>query len=78
MIVIANFISSISENEDVKDMSSTLSLDKKQEFTFSCVTYLDCVISLRVDTVPMYSDPRPFCFTLHKRMKNSDSSEEEI
>lgn len=42
------------------------------------VSLIWTVISLRVGTIAMYSDPRPSCFTLHKRMKNSDGSEEEI
>lgn len=77
-IAIANCISHISDKRDVKAWVKCLLCTRNKNFTFSCVTYLNCVISLRVEAVPMYCDPRSSCFTLHKRMKNSDGSEEEI
>lgn len=44
----------------------------------SYVIYPDWFISLVVDRIYLYSDPRLSCFTLHEITKNSDGSKEEI
>lgn len=79
IIVIANFISSISDNQDAKVRVTLFLCTRNRNFASSCVTYLDCVISLKVVTViPHTVTPDLSCFTLHKGMKNSDSSWKEF